>query len=99
MRTDLGFQWDIMEEDVPDVFGVLLETADAAVESLVGIVRGEHCTALDHDYGPVLTDWSNAVESAPGDIHAMLEGGMISCLRHFHHKIGLVQAKLLSEVK
>lgn len=96
---ELEWQWDFVEEDVPDIFGSLLKTVDASVVSLGETVRGRAYTIRDNTRELRLTGLRGNAASVPSETYSMLNGGMDSSVRHFHHNMKLVQDRLLSEVK
>lgn len=40
MRTELEFQWDLVEEEIPTVFGNLLSEIKELLEDLKELIRG-----------------------------------------------------------
>ena len=40
MRTDLAFQWDLVEEDIPELYGALTESVRTALADLKDTILG-----------------------------------------------------------
>lgn len=75
---ELEYQWDLVEDEAPEVFSVLLDTTKSLLEGLKMTIQGMFTSSWRCRFNEIITDMLASIKTTPRLITSLLSSAVLT---------------------